>query len=196
MSRRRSISPYDAGVWVPSGRWGPRRVRTTECWGVLRAEACYGALLDRRGFVFGPGTHGVAHWKLRRRRVKATFVVRENAVWRLGRVFFECPECRQRVTRLYAPLEASPLACRRCWGLTYDSRTRQNYKDSQWGRGSSAKAFGTTQRDWAHQATWDARRASRDARARRWAARAVQLRSALSRRRRGCSREQSDPLVS
>ncbi len=35
-----------------------------------------------------------------------------------------------RATRLYVPTAASWAACRRCWGLTYQSRTQNNYKDS------------------------------------------------------------------
>jgi hypothetical protein len=31
---------------------------------------------------------------------------------------------------LYVPTETAWLACRRCWGLTYQSRTQNNYKDS------------------------------------------------------------------
>ena len=60
-----------------------------------------------------------------------------------------CPQCSLRCTRLYLPLNDSWLACRRCWGRTFPSRTLQNYKDSPWGRGMFARLFGTTQRDWA-----------------------------------------------
>jgi hypothetical protein len=37
------------------------------------------------------------------------------------------------------------------------SRQLLNYKDSLWGRGCVARIFGTTQRDWAYQATNDGR---------------------------------------
>jgi hypothetical protein len=81
--------------------------------------------------------------------VRRTWEVRQNAVWRRGRVFLRCPRCQRCCTRLYLPLETLWLACRRCWGLTYVSRQLQNYKDSFWGRGTIARMFGTTQRDWA-----------------------------------------------
>jgi len=31
-------------------------------------------------------------------------------------------------TRLYVPTEGAGAACRRCWGLTYESRQERNYK--------------------------------------------------------------------
>ena len=65
----------------------------------------------------GHGTHV--------RRVQCE--VAANAVWRRGRVFFRCDRCAERCTRLYVPLPDSPIACRRCWGLSYPSRQR-NYK--------------------------------------------------------------------
>ena len=38
-------------------------------------------------------------------------------------------------------------------GLSYASRTLQNYKESVWGRGAFVQMFGTSQRDWAFLAT-------------------------------------------
>jgi hypothetical protein len=60
------------------------------------------------------------------------------------------------------------LACRRCWGLTYVSRTLYNYKDSLWGRGQIARMFGTSQRDWAYQWTADRMAKRRSASRDRW----------------------------
>ena len=37
---------------------------------------------------------------------------------------------RQRATRLYAPVAGLQPRCRTCWGLTYQSRQQNNYKDS------------------------------------------------------------------
>jgi hypothetical protein len=81
------------------------------------------------------------------RSLTANWEIRQNAVWQRGRVFLRCSRCRLLCTRLYMPLEESWLACRRCWGLTYASRTLQNYKDSLWGRGAIARMFGTSQRE-------------------------------------------------
>jgi len=69
------------------------------------------------------------------------------------------------------PLEESWLACRRCWGLTYASRTLQNYKDSLWGRGAIARMFGTSQREWALLATYEKRKQHRGTSRERWATR-------------------------
>jgi hypothetical protein len=40
----------------------------------------------------------------------------------------------RRRPRLYLPRVDLDLACRRCWGLTYESRSRRNYKDTLHGR--------------------------------------------------------------
>lgn len=63
------------------------------------------------------------------------------------------------------------MACRRCWGLTYVSRALQNYKESIWGRGQFAKAFGTTQREWSTFTTREKRRAQRKRSLERWSER-------------------------
>ena len=47
-----------------------------------------------------------------------------------------------------ADVVAVRIDCRRCWGLTYGSRTLQNDKPTPWGRGMFRGLFGTTQRDW------------------------------------------------
>ena len=58
------------------------------------------------------------------------------------------------MTRVYLPrVQVVGLACRSCWGLTYDSRAQHTYRDSPHGRGAWAKGFGVTQRDWAYMET-------------------------------------------
>jgi hypothetical protein len=152
------VTPSEAAVRCPSGRWGPRRTRTSECWATLRAEDWYTALLNDNAIAVRPGARGIGTFKFSTgTAVTASWEVRANSVWRRGRVFFRCPRCAGLRTRLYLPLEHSWLACRRCWGLTYTSRTLQNYKDSIWGRGRFAWLLGTTQRDWALLRTHDRR---------------------------------------
>lgn len=128
--RRRWIMAHEARVRAPGGRWGPRRVRTTECYAVFKAEDCYTALLADEAARLGPGSQGSGTVTAGGRQHTARWEVRSNAVWRRGRVFLVCPQCLARSTRLYLPLETSWLACRLCWGLTYSSRTLQNYKES------------------------------------------------------------------
>jgi hypothetical protein len=142
--RRRCLTRAELAVCCPGDRWGPRRTRVTECWGVLRAEELYTGLLVENASAVRPGSRGTATYNLEGRDVTAKWEIRQNAVWRRGRVFFACPRCGQRCTRLYLPLADSWLACHRCWGLTYNSRTIQNYKDSLWSRGVFARMFGTT----------------------------------------------------
>jgi len=158
-------------VRCPGGRWGPRRTRTTECWTLLRAEDCYTALLKDNAAAVKPGAKGTATYTVGKRALTANWEIRPNAVWRRGRVFLRCSQCRLLCTRLYMPLAESWLACRRCWGLTYASRTLQNYKDSLWGRGAIARMFGTSQRDWAFLATWEKRKQHRETSRERWATR-------------------------
>jgi hypothetical protein len=175
-------------VRCPRGRWGPRRIRVTECWAVVRAEDSYTGLLRDDATKVAPGVRGTVTWILgkgrKKRSASAALEIRPNKVWTRGRVFFECPRCRRRCTRLYLPLPDSYLACRRCWGLTYSSRTLQNYKNSLWGRRQFARLFGTTQREWAIS-TNDERRQQRLERSReRWARR----RKYLTRAARSLSR--------
>jgi hypothetical protein len=169
--RRRWITRADADVWCPGGRWGPRRTRVTECWATLRAEDFYTALLGRPGEKVSPGSHGSVSCTLRDRPLTADWELRQNAVWRFGRLFLKCPRCARRATRLYWPLETSWLACRRCYGLSYNSRALNNYKDSLWGRGEFARAFGTTQRQWAYERTDEGRSERQKASRERWATR-------------------------
>ena len=50
------------------------------------------------------------------------------------RHYFQCPQCGTRATKLYLPHRATAppqdtgngFACRRCWGLVYESRNIQN----------------------------------------------------------------------
>jgi hypothetical protein len=178
--RRRWAPSHDRRVYG-SGRWGPRRVRVTECWSVVKAEEVYTALLKDDAARVTAGAHGMARYTVEGRDFTAPWEVRQNAVWTRGRVFLRCPRCRLRCTRLYIPLPNSWLACRRCWGLTYHSRTLQNYKDSLWGHGSIARMFATTQREWAIQTTSDCREERREQSRERWAKRRRLLAAAARR---------------
>jgi hypothetical protein len=119
----------DVSVWI-SGRWGPRRVRVDECWSILTAERVYTTLLSDPEAI-RVGRRGALLYTVEDRTVTVHFEVRANAVWRFGRVFLICPMCAARATRVYLPTSASPAGCRRCWGLTYLSRQRRNYKDGE-----------------------------------------------------------------
>lgn len=160
-ARQRYISRETAPVWCPGGRWGGRRVRTNECVRV-DAEGVYDKLIQQaaQGHPLGPGSQGTVTYRLQGRLKTVSWEVRPNAVWKFGRVFFCCPRCSRRCARLYLPLPECDLACRRCYGLSYASKTLQNYKDSIWGRSRLAKMFQTTQRDWAYEST-DERRKNR-----------------------------------
>jgi hypothetical protein len=174
--RRRYITPgEDAQVWC-HGRWGPRRVRVTQCWAVVAAEELYTTLLKHDQGSVHPGACG---------RVTAAFSTGHlvTASWECaraasgiyGRIFLTCDRCSRRCTRLYRPVEQAPLACRTCWGLSYESRTRFNYKDTLYGRGALARMLGTTQREIARISTLR-KRNERLARAReRWLSRSVSL---------------------
>jgi hypothetical protein len=164
--RRRYVIPHEVKAWCP-GRWGPRRVRVTECAHTIKAEDIYTEML-REGLDMKPGLSG----RLRVTRqdgVELQFnaTVVNNAVWRRGRVFLICPCCSGRCTRLYMPRLDSLLACRQCWGLTYESRQHANYKDSgpRW-----AGVFGT-HRELAMFQTCGARDRRKYAALTRWAER-------------------------
>ena len=154
----------------PGGRWGRRRTRVTECWAVLRAEEVYTGLLKDNAEAVAPGALGTAIYTVGGRKVTANWEIRQNAVWRRGRVFLRCSRCSLLCTRLYLPLRDSWLACRRCWGLTYTSRTLQNYKNSLVGRGQFARMFGTSHRDWALAMTHEKRKERLERSRERWAA--------------------------
>jgi hypothetical protein len=44
-SMRRVLTSGALTAWCAEGRWGPRRVRTAECWATFDAEAAYDCLL-------------------------------------------------------------------------------------------------------------------------------------------------------
>ena len=134
---RRYIWPgEDAAVWIESGRWGPKRVKVSQCWAALRAEDVYTGLLRDDAKRARPGARGVLSWTLAGEHTfEVAWELRANTVWRFGRVFLTCPACNRRATRIYVPGESFPARCRRCWGLSYESRQRRNYKAgrSRWG---------------------------------------------------------------
>jgi hypothetical protein len=164
--RRKSIDPSrDARAWC-SGRWGPKRARVTQCAAVLRAEDVYTQLLRGSTDRLRPGCSSDLSWTAVGRRFDIVFELRANAVWRFCRVFLRCPRCCRLATRIYVPTADSWPGCRRCWGLTYESRQRRNYKDT--GRFS---ALGLTLRDEAETETWDERQRRADAAAARYAER-------------------------
>lgn len=122
---RRYILPHELPIYVPSGRWGPRRARAELCLVILRAEAVYDQLI-RAGTTFGPGTR----LRLECRSTSApgyAWAVRaevlSNTVWSRGRLFLRCETCDQRATRLYVPVLGLDPRCRRCWGLSYVSQS-------------------------------------------------------------------------
>lgn len=149
------------------GRWGRRRVCVTECAFTLTAEDVYSALLEDGAARCRPGAAGELHVSHGGRRFAASWEIRPNAVWRCGgRVFLRCGMCGGRAARLYLPAAQSRgLGCRRCYGLTYASRARLNYK------GGAAGSLLVA------QATIDAARQARRAGCReRWAERRAWLR--------------------
>lgn len=134
-ARRTWIQPdRDAAVWCPSGRWGPRRVRTTECFATISAETIYTELLKQNAAATKPGARGKASCLTGRdqsRYFEVSWELRRNEVWRRGRLFLQCDHCLRRATRLYAPTSSTPIRCRRCWGLTYPSQ-QASYKRTGW----------------------------------------------------------------
>src|SRR4051812_48648683 len=101
--QRRWIHPNEAAVSCPGGRWGRRRTRVSECWGVLTAENCYTEMLAGDREHVKPGAKGEVTMSLPDRKLSAGWEIRPNAIWRRGRVFLICPRCRLRCTRLYLP---------------------------------------------------------------------------------------------
>lgn len=93
---------------------------------VVTAEAVYAKLLDAAPEGIGPGWRGELAYRLDDGSAGPwPFMaeLRENAVWRLGRVFLQCPACGRRTTRLYVPVAGLALRCRPCWGLSYESQS-------------------------------------------------------------------------
>ena len=157
-------------MWCPSGRWGPRRTRVTECHAVLTAEDTYTAVL-RGDATVKAGSCGKVSWTLGGEAFIADWELRPNAVWRRGRLFLTCPRCEARCTRLYVPLPSSWLGWPPVLGPYVQLPTLLNYKDSPWGRGVFASVFGTSQRDWARLTTQEKRQDQRLRSTRRWAER-------------------------
>lgn len=167
------------GVYVARGKFGRRRARVTECAAAIHAEQLYESLLrdDSRPFPL-PGTVVQGVFTVKDLSIPFKGEVTANYVWRLGRIFLLCPNCKGRCTRLYLPtLTLGGAACRRCLGLTYRSRTRRNYKARV--VGGILASLGWTYRDDAQL------EASRDAEARarvrfqRWDARKAVLAARL-----------------
>jgi hypothetical protein len=142
---RRYITPGDdAKVWVSSGRWGPRRARVEQCV-TLAAELVYHEWLCD-GVSMKPGARATASWRPHNSGPKwmISLEVLPNAVWRHGRLFFKCPRCGNRATRLYVPLEGVEPRCRRCWGLSYESQSWSYKPTGLLGRWLGPIAYATT----------------------------------------------------
>ena len=125
--------------WGPLGSASYRASRNAFQYSEPRT--CNTALLKDGTRPIAPGGRGTAIYSLGARQLSAAWTIRANAVWRRGRVFLTCDHCNRNSTRLYVPTRDSWLACRRCWGLTYTSRTLHNYKDSIWGAEPSQRPF-------------------------------------------------------
>jgi hypothetical protein len=106
------------------GRRGPRRTRVEECAGALRAEEVYRVLIAECLDELRPEGRGTVTWRVSSNAHVVAWCVRRNLLWRHGRVFLLCPRCAARVARVYVPVESAAAACRRCWGLSYVSRSR------------------------------------------------------------------------
>jgi hypothetical protein len=147
----------------------------SECSAILRAEDVYTGLLRDNRARAKPGAYGSLDWSPpgRSEPQSIAWELRSNAVWRFGRLFLTCPWCGRRATRLYVPREDALPACRRCWGLTYESRQQRNYKDL------GAIGPGLTCRVCARTLTYSARLGRAVAAARRYAERRDILRKAL-----------------
>ena len=126
---RRSVTPGEVGAWCWDGRWGPRRVRTAECWATLVAEEVYDFLCRDALLIMRAGARGELTWRVGDRILLVKWELRANRVWRFGRAFLRCPVCGRLATRLYLPtVDVRSPACRSYWGLSYQSR-QQNYRD-------------------------------------------------------------------
>ena len=89
MDRRRIIPDIGTRVWS-AGRWGPRRVRDTQCWATIRAEDVYTELLTDPANALAVGAKGTARSAFSNgRSVAFGWRVEKNSVWRRGRVFLE-----------------------------------------------------------------------------------------------------------
>jgi hypothetical protein len=163
---RKYVIPGEVPVWVSSGRWGPRRARVGQCVAILAAELVYDKLI-RDGEKFGPGRRATLAWTpagVSGASWNIEAEVLPNAVWRRGRLFFRCPDCGRRATRLYVPVSGLQPRCRRCWGLSYDSQSWSYKPLAIFGQLLGPMAYATTlarreARQRAARARYDARRA-------------------------------------
>lgn len=153
---------------------------------MLRAEDVYTSLL-RGPEPVAAGVHGEVAWTLvGGRSFTVAFELRANGVRRYGRVFLQCSRCSRRATRLYVPTATAWAACRRCWGLTYQSRPQNNYKD---GAGGLLAHLGVSHRLMAQVQTAGKRERRREASIERWAERRdILTRKARAAERRGAKR--------
>jgi hypothetical protein len=165
-ARRRYVTREETPVTC-AGRWGAKRVRVTQCWAVLEAERLYTELMRDDPTKMRPGGRGSVKWTLPSHSVTLDWELRANAVWRFGRLFLRCPQCDRLATRIYVPTAETWAACRRCWGLTYESRQHGNYKHgSPWAMKIGLGSFSLGQ--WY---TLDARERRAEAAAQRYAER-------------------------
>ena len=134
--------------------------------------------LLRWGEPLSGGACGRLKWKIDGETHAFHWESRANAVWRHGRVFLRCNGCSRLATRLYLPDPDTFLACRRCWGLTYESQTKRNYKEARPG-GLSAQ-LGVSPRSIAHDQTMAERERQAAASWLRWAERRGQRDKAAS----------------
>lgn len=137
--RRRCVEPAQVGVYVREGRWGPRRLRVTECAEVITAETVYDLAVGL-GVGLRPGftaaiemplvtTNTISDTSDRTAGWLLSIEVLPNPIWRFGRLFFRCPRCTRRITRLYIPVAGRTPECRTCWGLTYASQSWSYHLD-------------------------------------------------------------------
>jgi hypothetical protein len=142
--RRRYVTPGSVPVWISSGRWGPRRARVEQCV-TLAAELVYHQMVCE-GPPFGAGSRATLTWtpngSSKSWPIGAEVVA--NAVWRRGRLFFRCPACQRRAARLCVPVADLEPRCRRCWGLSYESRS-WSYKPTGFLKFLGPIAYVTTQ---------------------------------------------------
>jgi hypothetical protein len=154
-------------------------------WTVRREVNVYTSLLR------GPepvGGHGEVTWTPGGRaggRSRPISRFARTACGGMGRVFLRWSRCSHLATRLYVPTATSWAACRRCWGLTYQSRTQNNYKDG--GGGWRPAYLGGSHRFMAHRQTESERERRREASSARWAER----RDILKRKARAAKRRQA-----
>jgi hypothetical protein len=143
--RRPRWMPASVPVSSP-GRWGRRRVRVSQCTAVIAAEMVYDNLVCD-GQTFGPGWRGTLSWKPHG-DVGASWNIKTevlaNAVWRCGRLFLRCRHCDRRATKLYVPTSELEPRCRRCWGLSYESRSWNYREPSGLGQELRLVAYATT----------------------------------------------------